>query len=233
LQGYRDLVHYVAPKPQDVTSMMDGLLQCSERLAESDVDPVVQAAVLGFGFVFVHPFDDGNGRLHRYLIHHVLARAGFTPEGMVLPVSATMLADPRAYDGCLERFSRPLLARLEYDLDRQGAMTVHGETADYYRYFDATAAAEYLYGVVEQTIERDLAGELDFLARFDAAWRELREIVDLPDRRLELFLRLCLGNRGKLSARKRALFAELADDEVAAMEDVVQASGVADDDRRS
>lgn len=230
LPGYRELVHYVAPKPQDVAAMMDGLLQCSARLAESDVDPVVQAAMLGFGLVFVHPFDDGNGRLHRYLIHHVLARTGFTPEGMVLPVSAGMLADPRAYDGCLERFSRPLLARLEYDLDPQGAMTVRGETADYYRYFDATAAAEYLYGVVERTIEHDLAGELDFLARFDAAWRDLREIVDLPDRRLELFLRLCLGNHGKLSARKRALFAELTDEELAGMEAVVQASGLEDDE---
>ncbi len=35
--------------------------------------------VVGFGFVFLHPFEDGNGRLHRYLIHHVLSARQFTP----------------------------------------------------------------------------------------------------------------------------------------------------------
>lgn len=80
--------------------------------------------------------------------------------------------------------------------------------------------------MVERTVDRDPAEELDFHARFDVAWRELREIVDLPDRRLELFLKLCLGNQGRLSARKRALFAELSDEEVAALERVVQDAGL-------
>ena len=31
------------------------------------MDPIVAAAVLAFGFVYVHPFEDGNGRIHRYL----------------------------------------------------------------------------------------------------------------------------------------------------------------------
>jgi hypothetical protein len=226
LPGYREHVHYIPPKPDDVPALMEGLLECSARLSRSDVDPVVQAAVLGFGFVFVRPFDDGNGRLHRYLIHQVLARTGFTPEGLVLPVSAVMLAEPRDYDACLERFSRPLLALLDYDLDASGAMTVHGKTAGHYRYFDATAMAKYLYAVVERTIERDLVEELGFLAGFDAVWKASREIVDLPDRRLELFLRLCLGNHGRLSARERGLCPELTDAEVAAMERVVQESGL-------
>ncbi|MFC7667675.1 Fic family protein [Hymenobacter humi] len=41
--------------------------------------PVLSAAAIAFGFVFIHPFVDGNGRVHRYLIHHLLARLGFTP----------------------------------------------------------------------------------------------------------------------------------------------------------
>jgi len=224
--GYQEIVHYVSPKPEDLGELMAGWIACHARLQASAIDPVVQAAVLGFGFVFLHPFDDGNGRLHRYLIHHVLARRGFTPPGLVLPVSAVMLAEPRAYDACLEGFSRPLLERLDYDLDGRGALRVRGESRSLYRYFDATPMAEYLYAVVERTIERDLVDELDFLARFDAAWKALREIVDMPDRRLELFLQLCLGNQGRLSDRKRGLFAELTDDEVARMEQVVKDHGL-------
>jgi hypothetical protein len=79
---------------------------------------------------------------------------------------------------------------------------------------------------VEHTIESDLRGEIDFLTRCDAAWRALREIVDMPDRRLELFLKVCLGNEGRLSATKRGLFAELNDDEVANMEAALRDAGL-------
>ena len=41
---------------------------------------MVAAAAVAFGFVYIHPFEDGNGRLHRWRIHHVLARAGFRVE---------------------------------------------------------------------------------------------------------------------------------------------------------
>jgi hypothetical protein len=46
---------------------------------------------LSFVFVFVHPFEDGNGRIHRHLIHHMLAMRGFSPIGVVFPVSAAIL----------------------------------------------------------------------------------------------------------------------------------------------
>jgi len=226
LTGYREVVHYVSPKPEDVAALMRGWFACAERLFASRVDPVVQAAVLGFGFVYIHPFDDGNGRLHRYLVHRVLSNGGFTPPGLVLPVSAVMLADPRGYDACLETFSVPLMHSLRYELDARGVLTVQRDSARYYRHWDATRAAEYLYSVLERTIEEDLVGELDFLRRFDKAWRELREIVDLPDRRLELFIRLCLSNRGRLSARKREQFAELTEAEVEELEQVLLASGL-------
>jgi Fic family protein len=226
LTSYREHVHYVCPRPQDVESLMAGWLQCNARLAASTMDPIVQAAMLGFGFVYIHPFDDGNGRLHRYLIHHVLSRSGFTPEGLVLPVSAVMLARPREYDACLEELSRPLLPLLDYHLDSSGRMTVHTDSVGLYRHFDATAAAEYLYATVEHTIDTDLRGEIDYLVRFDRAWRSIRDIVDMPDRRLELFLKLCLANGGRLSAGKRSHFAELTDAEIARMEATLHDAGL-------
>jgi hypothetical protein len=222
LTSYREQIHYVSPRPQDLGELMDGWLACSARLAASAVDPVVQAAALGFGFVYVHPFDDGNGRLHRYVIHHVLSRSGFTPPGLVLPVSAVMLQNPAAYDACLEAFSRPLLSLLDYSLDARGALTVHTDSAAFYRYFDATPAAEYLYAAVERAIDVDLQGEIDFLVRYDAAWHKLREIVDMPNRRLELFMKLCIANQGRLAKGKRGQFPELRDDEIQRMEEVLR-----------
>lgn len=42
-------------------------------------------------FVYIYPFEDGNGRSHRYLIHHVLAARGFNPPGFMFPDSAAIL----------------------------------------------------------------------------------------------------------------------------------------------
>ena len=78
------------------------------RTAPDAIDPVIAASALSFGFVFIHPFMDGNGRLHRYLIHESLSVAGFTPKGIILPVSTVIVANLDRYKSALEVFSRPL-----------------------------------------------------------------------------------------------------------------------------
>ena len=89
---------------------------------------------------------------------------------------------------------------------------------------DATPFAEYLHDCVVDTVRRDLKEELGFVAVFDRAFATVRDIVDMPDRRASLFVRLCMQNAGRLSVAKRGQFAELADDEVAALEQAVQAA---------
>ncbi len=175
--------------------------------------------------MFLHPFEDGNGRIHRFLIHNILARQGFTPEGIMFPVSASMLKNPTDYDTSLEAFSRPLLALVEYALDEDGRMTVQNDTARWYAYIDMTAQAEALFRFVEHTIDTELVEELSFLAKYDETKKAIQEIVDMPDRQIDLFIRFCLQNNGRLSARKRGShFDFLSDDEVARMEQAIQAT---------
>jgi hypothetical protein len=219
----REIVHFVAPKPEDLPGLMEGWLRCSRRMLDAGIHPVVTAAVVAFGFVFLHPFEDGNGRLHRFLIHHVLARRSFTPAGIVFPVSAAMLRQRDKYDETLEHVSRPLLERIEYRLNPRGAMTVLTDSAAFYRYLDMTRIAERLFEFIESTIEDELTGELDFLVSYGRIKRALQEIVDMPDRRLDLFIRLCTQNKGRLAAGKRDEFNELSDAEVRSMEKAVQA----------
>jgi hypothetical protein len=223
LDPMRQKIHYVAPKPADVPSLMDGLLGCLQRLEGSGVDAVVQAAAISFGFVFVHPFSDGNGRLHRLLIHYILARAGFTPKGLIFPVSAVMLQRRQEYDERLEAFSEPLMRLVDYEENQAGEVTVKNETADLYRYFDATVMAEALYRWVQETVRHEFRGELEFVVRFRETRRAIESIVELPDRLANLFIKLCLQNDGRLSAPKRkAHFAKLTDAEVRAMEKAVK-----------
>ncbi len=55
--------------------------------------------------------------------------------------------------------------------------------------------------------------------------RAIQEIVDMPDRRIDLFIRFCLQNNGRLSALKRSRYFEfLAEDEIAQMEQAIQSA---------
>lgn len=218
----RELIHFVPPRPEDVRGLMSGWEETSRRLTAARVHPVVVAALLGFGFVFIHPFEDGNGRLHRFLIHHALAVGRFAPEGVIFPVSAVMLRERARYDAALESYSREVMPLVEYELDEAGVLTVLNETALHYRYPDLTRVTEELFIFIRDTIDREFTAELEYLAVFDAARRELAEIVDMPDSRLDLFIRLCLQGRGRLSRNKRTRFDELTDEEVEHMEAVVQ-----------
>jgi hypothetical protein len=61
--GYgQEIVHFVPPRPDDLAELMAGMFSCHQRMMASGVHPVIAAAIVAFGFVFMHPFDDGNGR---------------------------------------------------------------------------------------------------------------------------------------------------------------------------
>lgn len=220
-------VHYAAPKPEDLEGLMEQFLIMARRMAaqRESVPTLVAAAVISFAFNFLHPFSDGNGRIHRFLLHHVLARRGFGPEGIILPVSAVILNRPREYDQALESFSKPLMRLVEYTLDDRQRMTVTNETADHYRYIDCTRLTWITAGFVRETIETELPAELRYLAMYDEIRSGMRGIVELPDRIADLFVKLVRQNGGTLSQTKRKLpeFARLTDGEIAAMETVIRA----------
>lgn len=221
--GYRKKVDFVPARPENVRDLMTGLVEFSEsiRANPENLDPVVAAAVLAFGFVFIHPFMDGNGRLHRFLIHDVLSLSGFTPKGIVLPVSAVILANLDEYVHTLERFSKPLQARTKYNPDVP-EVPATGNDALYFRFYDATDQASFLYGALERTVEQDLEEEITYLLGFDAAHAELSGVMDWPAHSLDLFIRLVHQNHGALSKTKRqSHFAWMTDDEVTRSEAAV------------
>jgi len=113
-----------------------------------------EAVVITVGAL--HPFEDGNGRIHRYLMHHVLARRGFNPAGLHFPVSAAILDRITEYKRVLESYSSRLLPCVQWEATPRGNVKVLNDTADFYRFFDATPHAEFLYECVRQTIEQDL-----------------------------------------------------------------------------
>ncbi|MBK9169563.1 MAG: Fic family protein [Bryobacterales bacterium] len=216
------LPEFIGARPDDLHDLMMGLLASNDRMRADELDPVLQAAATAFSFVFVHPFQDGNGRLHRCLIHHVLAERKFTPHGMVFPVSAVMLDRIDAYRTTLQGHSGPLMPFIEWRPTRERNVEVLNDTADLYRYFDCTDNAEFLYSCVARTVEHDLPREIDSLRRHDEALRRIMETVEMPDRVAENLIMVIRQNDGTLSKKRRAgEFQALSDDEVASIEAIV------------
>jgi hypothetical protein len=194
---------HVSARPQDLRSLLDGIIAYDARALSGRVDPVAAAAAIAFGFVYIHPFSDGNGRLHRWLIHHVLATAGYNPPGLVFPISAAILRRINDYTDVLESYSRPLLPFIDWRATPDGNVDVRSETADYYRYFDATRHAEFLYECVEQTVDQDLPAEVRFLESFDSFSVAVKAIVEMPDRHIERLRGFLDQGNGRLSKRAR------------------------------
>lgn len=173
--------------------------------------------------MYVHPLQDGNGRLHRSLIHHVLAERKFTPPGMVFPVSSVMLDRIDQYRVTLQGHSGALMPFIEWrpTLDRN--VEVLNDTADLYRYFDCTEEAEFLYACVERTVEHDLPYEIDYLRRHDEAMRRIMDTVEMPNRLAENLIMFIRQNAGSLPRRRRqGEFGALEDEEVRCIEEIVR-----------
>ena len=65
--------------------------------------------------------------------------------------------------------------------------------------------------------------ELNFLVNYDKTKKAIQNIIDMPDRLIDLFIHLCLQNDGRLSTRKKSShFKFLTDKELVEMEQVVK-----------
>lgn len=100
-------------------------------------------------------------------------------------------------------------------------LQVMDATASFYRFPDMSHLAEQLFAFVRDTIEMEFTAGMEFLAAFDTARNLMRDVVDMPDRRMGLFIRHCLQEGGRLSKNKRRQFTELTDREVADLEAIV------------
>jgi hypothetical protein len=216
------LPEFIGARSEDLQDLMNGLLAANERMRDDGVDAVLKAAATAFGFVYVHPFQDGNGRMHRCLIHHVLAERKFTPPGMVFPVSSVMLDRIDEYRTILQSHSGPLMRYVEWRPTPARNVEVLNDTADLYRYYDATEAAEFLYACVRRTVEQDLPREIDYLARHDEAMSRIMEAVEMPDRLAENLIMFIRQNNGTIPKKRRTgEFKALSDREVQTIESIV------------
>ena len=174
-ERYLSVVDYIAPHWKDTKSLLTGLSQFLERT--SGCAPIMRAAVASFGFVYIHPMADGNGRISRFLINDILRRDGALPAPIILPVSATITHSTRdraAYDQVLERFSRPLMRHYADQYHFGEALTgndgveynfhfdAYEDALPAWRYPDLTPHVTYLANVIDATLRNEMRVEARF-----------------------------------------------------------------------
>ncbi len=218
-ETFEPIPDHISAKAEDLSSLLDGLITTNYALQKSNMDPVLIATAIAFGFVFIHPLSDGNGRIHRYIIHHVLAKTGYTKGEMIFPISAAILNRMGDYQNSLEDYANSRLELIDWKSTPDHHIKIFNETIDLYRYFDLTQQAEFLYECVEETIENIIPEELDYLEKYDRLNQQINLISVLPDNKVDLLIKILIQNNGKLSKRKREKeFGELTDREIAQIE---------------
>ncbi|MET9313527.1 Fic family protein [Kribbella sp. NPDC003505] len=88
---------FVPPRHERVPALMDDLVAFCTR---TDIPVLSQVSIAHAQFETIHPFNDGNGRTGRTLVHAMLRRSGVTRR-LTVPVSAGLLVDTEAYFAAL------------------------------------------------------------------------------------------------------------------------------------
>jgi hypothetical protein len=239
-----DIVHYIAPPPEVLTQLLDGLK--AFELATRGAEPLARAAAIAFAFVYIHPMRDGNGRIHRFLINDTLIRDKALPDGVILPVSATITSsiDFRArYDRTLEVFSRPFMQRYAASY-RFGELVVYEDGTpsnlvfdDYddaqfaWRYPDLTEHVLYTAQVVAHTVGTEMADEARVLVIFQRAQERLKEVLEMPDQDANRIIRSLKENGWEVSGKLKKAYPQL--DDAYRAEAVVEAVRCAFEERKA
>ena len=105
---YRPTVHYEAPPSDRMTMEMDRFIAWYERAGagQSRLAPLTAAGAAHLYFVFIHPFEDGNGRIGRALAEKALARALGQPS--LIALAQTIFRRRRAYYDALKAANESL-----------------------------------------------------------------------------------------------------------------------------
>jgi hypothetical protein len=80
----------------------------------------------------------------------------------------------------------------------------------------------FLAQTIQETINQDMPEELEFIQHYDELKRELQNIVDMPDKDIDLMIVFLHQNKGVFPNRRRKDFAKLTEKEIINMETAYQ-----------
>ncbi len=194
------IVEHASSRSEDVIPLVEGILAYEQRTRDS-FDPVVSAASVAFGFVQVHPFSDGNGRIHRYLIHHILAQRGFNPPGIIFPVSHAMLKRAQEYQRVLRAYSSSILPFIEWTVSPITTFTFSPKPPTTTATSMPPNTLSSSIGVCRIRSRMRFEQEVSHIIAYDRFQAGLQRLGEMPDRSVQLLYQFLRQHNGTLSKR--------------------------------
>lgn len=141
--------------------------------------------------------------MHRYILHHVMAERGYTPRGLVFPMSMPIMERTAEYKAVLSAFDERVMPATRWRETGNGGVEVLNDVSDFYRYPDMTAEASFIHDCVLDAALTRFPKEIRDIGSADRAIRSMGDLVDMSDERLRNFLMYTRQNNGTLP-KKRA-----------------------------
>jgi Fic family protein len=93
------IVKHVAPKPSMVQELMGNLFDWSKK--EIELHVLIKSCIVHYEIEFIHPFEDGNGRMGRFWQSVILAK--FNPIFKFVPIESLIEKNQQKYYESLEK----------------------------------------------------------------------------------------------------------------------------------
>jgi hypothetical protein len=184
----------------------------------------VRTRAIAFAFVYIHPFADGNGRVHRLLVNDTLLRDGIVPQGVILPISSTIVKSSSrrgGYQNVLDSLSQKLMRRFNTDyrfgkevVCNDGVATdfefdCYDDALNFWRYPDLTNHCCYMAEVIKTTVRENMTNEAQFLSLHDEAKIRLKQVFEMPDVDADAIIRSLRENKYAITNTLRAKYPEI------------------------
>lgn len=166
-----------APAPQVLPALLSAMI-AFDRDCASALDPVIAAAILGFGFALARPFDGDCVPLARFLFQRALARERLHADEIMLP----------------------LWHAIEERGDEYRRLLEPGGPMDF-RFFDATPHAEFVYVCVRESAAELFPATIAYVERFERFQAAAQARIGLPRETAMLLFPFIQENGGRLPAR--------------------------------
>ena len=176
----RKVIH-IAPPAGRVPHLVKNLFDF--YAADTETHPAIKAAVVHYELEFIHPFEDGNGRMGR--LWHTLILSCYHPLFQHVPIESVIRERQKEYYSVLNRCNRAgnSTAFIEFSL----AATHEALDRTLSQLASATVTAEQRLETAHEHFAKRPFSRKDYMALFPklstaTASRDLRQAVD--DRRL-------------------------------------------------
>lgn len=210
---FKEVVHYIAPSYPMLKDKLAGLQAFWDKtMGQSSV---MRTAVIAFGFIYIHPLADGNGRVHRFLFNDILRRDGALQDSLILPISGVIAessSEQQRYAQLLDEVSKPLMASVQehYHFTKKHHVYADGihsnlvfegekQANPIWSYPDLTKHVIYLARLIEQVVIHNMREESLYLLHHEEAREAIKEIIEMPNDYADRLICSIRQNQGKLT----------------------------------